>query len=487
MIRWGGRIAGGRRGWLLAAPLLLLCALLVAWRQPWRAGADPPRPLATPEASPPPATATAARMPDRVALPPTAPIALSPAATPGPAIPTRPGGIPSAAGSLIYLGRSGDTAGIIAANADGSARRLIAPGLYVALAWSPDGGRFAALGGDGYEQIALFAADGRPLARYPVPAGTQCDLRWSPDGNYVVCSPTYPFLGRERAAVLIADEAGLREAVVPPVVRTAFLGWPAPGVLGLLGLPEEWPYAASEVWLVDLAVGEVRRLIQGDFWPLGWSADRTALLALGGRQPRGGLIQPGEPVFTELIAVDLATGQRRVVERAFNLARPTVGVNPITRAWFSYATLSPGGGQLALWIARESPPGSPTVAQAATAPSLVMLILRDSGDLATVTAALSDATLGVNQSWSPDGLRLAIVRHSGPTGGLTLAITSTSGGGLQPFRMDGRGETDVVWSADSRWFAYAAPEGLAVAGIGGPDIALLDPDGRAPAWRPAPR
>lgn len=485
MIGWVGRMDGAGRRWPLVAAVLLLCALLVAWRQPWRVSGEPRRTAPGPAPSAMPAPGTPARLPDQIALPSTTPAAAPPLAPAGPSATTAPWGaaVPPEAGSLIYLGRLDGLPGIIAANADGSERRLLVHGVYIALAWSPDGRRFAALGGTGYEQIAIFDATGRPLARYPARAGTQCDLRWSPDARFVVCSPTYPFLGRERTTILIADESGMREARVPPVVRTAFLGWPDPGVLGLVALPEEWPYAAAEVWLISLDDGEGRRLIQGDFLPLGWSADSRALLVLGGRQPRGGAFQPGEPVFTELIAVDVGTGERRILEQAFRLARSTIGGDPATRHWFFAGTLDPSGRQLALWIAREEPRGAPASPDLSHELVLIILTLREGGDLGMTRLARLDGGTGVSHGWSPDGRALALPRYSQPHGEIALEIVEGSAApGVYP--VSDRAGAGITWAPDGRWFAYHAPQGLAIARVGSPAIAILDPDGRAPAWRP---
>ncbi len=322
-----GRLTPSR--WLIPTTLVVAILLLGGWWQPWRSRGVPTA-TPTPRIAPAP-TGTVAQLPDRLITSPTPPTAAPVRSiTPSPVRPFAPSPVrPVPPGRLLYLGRVDGPPGIVAVDAASGERRLLVPGVYVALAWSPDGARFAALGGNGYEQIAIFAAEGRPLARYPVPAGTQCDLRWSPDSRFVACVPSYPFLGRERTTILIADESGLRSALLPPVARTAILGWPQPGVLGVLALPEEWPYAASEVWLIDLASGVVQRLLQGDFLPLGWTADGASLLALGGRQPRGGTVQPGDPVFTALLAIDSATGTSRTLTRPSNWRSTPSGPTPL--------------------------------------------------------------------------------------------------------------------------------------------------------------
>lgn len=471
------------RRWLLGTALAAALLLAAVWRQPWRAR-PAPAPTATIAALRP--TATAATVPDRLALP-TAPTAAVALPTPAPATPTPPAdaGLRAAAG-LLYVGILDDRPGIVAVGPDG-ARRLLAVGRYAALAWSPDGARFAALGGDGYEQLALFAADGRPLARYPLRAGTACDLRWSPDARFVACIPAYPFQGRERTTIAIADEGGLREALIPPVVRAEFLGWPAPGVLGLVAYPEEWPYAAAEVWTVRLADGAVEPLIAGDFLPLGWSPDGARLLALGGRQLRNGNIQPTEPVFTELIAVDPADGTRRTLARADDLARIPIIAAPAARHWFTAGSPSPDGQHLALWLASEpsstipGPPGPPG------GDTLVLLALDATGTSATIVAARLDGGLGPGLGWSPDGQRLAYPRYDRPFGTPALAILARTTPIFRTYPLGSGGPSTVAWSPDRRRFAYTSPQGLTLADTDDAPPLLLDLYGRAPAWRPAPR
>ena len=478
------------RRWPVPATLVVVALLLGGWWQPWRTRGVPPA-SPTPQIAPAP-TGTPAQPPDRLTLPtPLRPI------TPSPVRPLVSAPVRSVTpGLLLYLGRLDGPPGIVAVNAAGGDRRLLAPGVYVALAWSPDGARFAALGGNGYEQLAIFAADGRPLARYPVRAGTQCDLRWSPDSRTLTCVPTYPFQGQERTTFLIADDNGLRSVLLPPVVRTAILGWPRPGVLGLVALPEEWPYAAAEVWLVDLASGAARRLIQGDFSPLGWAADGATLLVLGGRQPRGGTVQPGEPVFTELIAIDTtdtivtsgtASGARRTLTQAFQLARDTIGSDPLTRRWFSSGTLSPTGRELALWIARDAPRGAPATPNLMAEVALVLLDLRDTGDPAMTRFARPDGGTGVGYGWSPDGRAFALPRYRQPDGELALEIVIPADPIPQVYPLSSREGAAISWSPDGRWFAYNSPTGLAIADVGTANSAILDPEGRAPAWRPAAR
>lgn len=484
-MRRGAWLGENRRRLLVLAALLAVAVLAVGWWRPWRVSGQPPGPTPRPTLVSSLPTSTAGAIPDRLIEPTASPTvaALLPAATPAtppPAATPAPGD----AGGLIYLGRFNGRPGIVAANGDGSGRRLIAPGVYLALAWSPDGARFAALGGIDHEQIAIFDGAGRPLARHALRPGTDCELRWSPDSRFVVCVPLYPFQGRERTSILIADEAGVREVLVPPVVRTSFLGWPRPGVLGLLALPEEWPYAAAEVWQIDLASGDVRRLIQGDFWPLGWSADGRALLALGGRQPRGGTVQSGEPVFTELIAVDTANGERRTLERAHQLALTLPGPLPAGRYWFSNGTLSPTGGQIALWLSGEPTSDSPGAVNSASQPTLAMIVLRDTGEIATISAVKRNVASVSRAGWSPDGLKLALPGYDRQNGARSLEIVTVIAGGTLNYRMSGNDDVFIAWSTDGRRFAFVTLQGLAVASVGDPGTSLIDPEGRAPAWRP---
>jgi hypothetical protein len=252
-------------------------------------------------------------------------------------------------------------------------------------------------------------------------------------------------------------------------------------------LPEEWPYAAAEVWQVDLASGDVRRLTQGDFLPLGWSADGRLLLALGGRQPRGGGVQPGEPVFTELIAVDGDSGERRTLERADRAARMLVGTAPGMRSWFNFATLSPNGYHLALWVVQEPLAGTPGTPGPVDAALLAILSLNVDGTPSAIGAVRPADGGGFSYGWSPDGQRLAVPGYAPTSGERVLTILDRVNAVPSLYPLANAGDPAVTWSSDGRWFAYVGPQGLAIAAASTTSAIVLDSEGRAPAWRPTVR
>ena len=71
-------------------------------------------------------------------------------------------------GILLYIGSQAGRLGIMAASADGHDKGLIVVGNYSQIAWSPKGDRFAAIGRleNLTYQVAIFAPDGRAIARY---------------------------------------------------------------------------------------------------------------------------------------------------------------------------------------------------------------------------------------------------------------------------------------------------------------------------------
>ena len=78
--------------------------------------------------------------------------------------------------------------GVSIANGDGSARRVIGKGSF--LAWSPDGGRFA-IAVD--EAVEIRALDGTSLSRIPLGRDRQAFAAWSPDGRMLAIQRGFRF------------------------------------------------------------------------------------------------------------------------------------------------------------------------------------------------------------------------------------------------------------------------------------------------------
>src|SRR4051794_32905797 len=162
-----GKVASGplsrRRALLALCALPLTAALSGCLLNPVPTTPAPPTPTPTPRPTPTPTVA-----PVRVALP-TATIGGTPtvstSSTPFSA------SDPRRAGALIYAGKLAGRAGVVAVRAGGGSQ-LLTEGIYTQLAWAPDGSRFVAAGplpGEPVRtQVALFAFNGRPIARFPI-------------------------------------------------------------------------------------------------------------------------------------------------------------------------------------------------------------------------------------------------------------------------------------------------------------------------------
>ncbi len=119
--------------------------------------------------------------------------------------------------------------------------------------------------------------------------------------------------------------------------------------------------------------------------------------------------------------------------------------------------------------------------------ALVILELRDSGDPSLTRFARLDGGTGFSYGWSPDGRALARPRYRQPDGELALEIVTPAAPTPQPYPLSSTQDPAIAWSPDGRWFAYNSPTGLAIASIGAADSTIIDPEGRAAAWRPAAR
>lgn len=141
--------------------------------------------------------------------------------------------------------------------ADGSARRVLAPHLQVrgAPAWSPDGQSVVVAAEQG-QDMRLFRvpADGAPAG--PLAAGHSRDAVWSPDGRFVVfggadVGPTFPLQalsadGRPHAVPALQLPRGARRMVFLPGGRALVV---------LKGAAHD-----RNFWRVDLDTGEQRAL-----------------------------------------------------------------------------------------------------------------------------------------------------------------------------------------------------------------------------------
>lgn len=463
----------------LAAPVLAGCGL---WDSP-----APQAPVATRTPAPTP-TVTTKPAPVRIEPPPTVTASAIATAT-APRVASTPGATPSAAppvrasGQLLYAGTLDGRRGIILADLAANARKLLVPGRYEVLTWSPDGARFAALGVPTPEapvhQVAIFAADGRPLARYPIAIDLALPraLQWSPSGRQLLYRVS-DGSGTATSAWLV-DDSGQRQLVLD--ANTFAWGWLPSGRLGLYSLTSLTapPTNATPLtfWSSDPGGGDRREEVTGAFYPVGLSPDGTVFYGLGGL---AGTTQPGaaRAGMLTIVACDLIRNTRRTLVDA--------SVAPAGEAgWIGGVSVAPQSGLLAVVRARI-----PVAAQQNTVGATSAVEILDAvGQLLASDLPWQDAIGNVSLSWSPNGLRLGYHAQGVGGGGSELRVVDLPGGSRATFRVraaDPRLGLLAAWSADDHWLAYVdvAQTGLLLADPVTGRTYPLAADGNFPAWRP---
>jgi hypothetical protein len=470
----------------LGAALVLLIAL--AWWRPWQ-GEAPSQPQLLPLV-PTPTIATATPVPDRIALPQATPTrAATPAATLAVAASPEQA-VPRAPGTLLYSGTVNGKRGIAVASADGREVRLVAEGEYERLAWAPGGERFAAIGGlaDRTYQLAIFAADGRALARYPF-AGRVDRLIWSPDGAALVCAVER---GQEGLAGqpggtetwLIDGRGEPRRIELPGQREVAPFAWPAVGQLYLASY--DVTGAQFAVWLIGADGNRSVRDLGGALFPIGFASDGALVVVEPGADPAAQPRGPGSSGPAAIAAIGFVSGGPRPIIEAEALAQRAFGPpQGAESATFTAGALAPGGDMLALVVSRRFARGTPRPGGATEASALVFVRLDGT---VTGVAPLAAGEWFAFADWSPDGALLATYRFGSVTNEYALQIIDREGALRGSYRtaatpsVSGGGH---AWSPDSRWLAYDGPGGITiVSAVTFHSPYPLGAQGHHPAWKP---
>jgi hypothetical protein len=471
-----------RTRWLAPLAAVVTLALALAWWQPWRTLNAPSQP-APPQATltPPPPAIT--RAPERIALPterprpgtsPTPPSA-APSATPA----ATAVAAPTSGGTLLYIGTVDGQSGIVAANADGSAPRLLVPGPYDQLALSPDGARFAVAGsilyGGGAQQVAIFAADGRPLARHNFGIGTSHPIAWSPSGRYLL----HTFLGAGGAQTRVLGGPEVRE-ITPPATNASFpYGWTPDDRIIYFSHENSSQSRPLSLWTIDATGGDPQKHLAGNFVPIGPNDTGTAFYAL---TPADGP-DPNAPL-TQLIEIDMDSGSVNPIASADQLAADLLGIPFGTARYrFNFATLSPDGTHFALGLARSAELGTPVPRAGANVEHIVFM--RTSG---RITGAVQVAAIDGygTAAWSPDGSRLARFTYINRATDGQLQIFDTVGN-QTTFTIERPPATNpphIAWSPDADRLIYSTSRGLMLIAFDPHRNQLIVPGGTAPAWQP---
>jgi hypothetical protein len=475
------------RGWRLVVALVLVVAVvgLVAARAVPRATPTPtapPQPLPQPTPTPTPA-------PTRAAAP-----EASPVATPRPSarltpMPTPPPAALQSAGWLIYSGQVNGKDGIIRINADGSNRRLLAPGFYAGLVWAPDGAHFAALEQPARngrpDEVAIFTADGRAVARFALAGAVAAPLAWSPDARHLLCQALPATGGALAPTAWVLGEDGAHEVGVPGGPPTTVLGWAVPGRVALLAYTNpDFSISADNpvsLWTVAADGSDARRETQGAFLPFGLSLDGLTIYALGDDRSIPDSRFGGARGWTQLLAVDRATGAARTIVTADELAT-RLNFTPAVARWIDTVSLAPDGEQIALVLHSLAVPVTPPGEELAL--ETAVLIVR-----------AADGQLGAWERVVANARPTVFAWNRTPASGLAYTLFSTQTGYRQIHILgqsltyqpgDTTGDnSEPQWSPDGHWLVYAGPDGLELAAATSPARSvLLAVDGRDPAWSP---
>lgn len=459
--------------WLPPIGAVLVLAIVLVWWHPWK-GDAPSRPQ--PVALVPTATPVA------VPTPAATPVAtLASVASPRPTA-TR------AAGILLYIGFEGDRQGIVAASADGHDKGMIVVGNYDQIAWSPRGDRFAAIGrlADLTFQVAIFAPDGRAIARYPF-EGWVDRVLWSPDGAVLACAvrpATQSPSGVSDASDiwLVTGQEEPQRVELPEHRQVTPLSWTDAGQVAVVGydsLDSEF-----SIWLVSRTGRNVVREVSGSFLPLGVSADGNTAIVASSLVPDPASGASDRIVPRSIAAIDLRTGARRTIVEAEPLGQQVFGAaRGASSTTFATGAIAPDGGTLALVVARSS---TIAPAQFGALEESALVFVRLDGTVAGVVPLVADSRRGL-ASWSPDGALLASYVFNLVSNDYTIQILDSSGALRASYNINGQAIGAALapaWSPDGHWLAYVGPGGLTIVSMDGYPPYSLDNGGALPAWRP---
>lgn len=459
---------------LAAAPLLNACGL---FSKP-----VPQQPVPTPPLPPSTPTVMPTRSAVRVDVPISPPAVATVSGTPGTTPTTNPA--LRGNGQILYRGALGGVGGIILADLATDKRTLLTVGNYHYPTWAPDGTRFAVIGAPTadlpIQQIAIFATDGRALARYalPISSPVAAVLLWSPNSRALA----YQFNGATLVGVSawIVDDDGQNPLTLPPDA-TIWRWTPAGRLLYFVqtasnGVPSE--QSPVTVWTIDSSGNEPQRVASGPFYPVALSANGATLYAVGGFRPT-----PSPGALAGTITTFLALDTRR------GTSRTLLDLNAVAAgetAWLTNLSVTERGDYFAITRATI-----PVAAQQNTVGVVnELLVLNTEGQEVAHDRpwlnAFGDSWIG----WSPHGLRVAYYAQGGGSGGSELRLLELNGGGRAAYPIRSiapRPGLLAAWSADDRWLAYVdATAGLMIAEAGKERAYPFAADGNYPAWRPHP-
>ena len=326
-------------------------------------------------------------------------------------------------------------------------------------AWSPDGSQIAFLrrseGSGGIFLVPPIGGIERKLAESPHFGGERFSgLSWSPDGKFLAVpdrrSPEEPF-----AIFLVTVESGAKERLTSPPAQSLADHSPAFSPDGrTLAFIRRSASVVADVYLVQVAGGEPRRLTFNDTWTLGlaWTQDGREIVF---SSPQGGLFNlwrissfGGMPELLSgtgggaIYPAISRQGSRLIYSRQtrdkniwrLELSGLTTIRNRPARLIAStrrdsFPQISPDGDRIAFESDRS---GSPEV----------WVCDRD-GRRPVQLTSFADVNAG-SPSWSPDGRWIAFDAY--PGGNADIYVISADGGSPRRLTTEGSEENVPSWS-----------------------------------------
>jgi Tol biopolymer transport system component len=199
-------------------------------------------------------------------------------------------------------------------------RLAVMSGFSTGPVWSPDGARIAFTSGIPFNStVHVFAANGGTPRSYPTKVSGSGDLAWAPSREIL-----YQLPGNRNYAVLDPDTRAERR-----LVAADSIGWLFEPVYSPDGRQVAVAYNRREgdgrprqgLWVLAVGGAGERKLANGRFYPLRWSADAKWIYAIQPQSPPvlvrvstqdGRVEQVATLPFEDLIAFSLAPDERRL-------------------------------------------------------------------------------------------------------------------------------------------------------------------------------
>ena len=169
----------------------------------------------------------------------------------------------AADGTLVYNPETADERPLLWVDRRGSATRIATPAhTFLDPRFSPDGSRIAVQGADGDNDVWLYDVARGALTRLTFDPGEDETPVWSPDGTWIAWAAQRSSRPRQ-VMRRRADGSGGEQVVWTTGAHVHLHDWSSDGAYLLATLDAE--AAGRDVWLIPVARGEARPLLNGPF------------------------------------------------------------------------------------------------------------------------------------------------------------------------------------------------------------------------------